>query len=42
MKPRYKTDKRQKEVSRKQKADRKKEEKLARKAPPAPEPEGQN
>jgi hypothetical protein len=38
MKPKYKLDKRQKELARKQKQDRKKEEKLARKAPPAGAP----
>lgn len=39
MKPKYKLDKRQKELARKQKQDRKKEEKLARKgraSEPAP------
>ena len=42
MKPKYKLDKRQKELARKQKQERKKEEKLARKgqageAPPSDE-----
>lgn len=35
MKPKYKLDKRQKELARKQKQEKKKEEKLARKGQPA-------
>jgi hypothetical protein len=35
MKPKYKLDKRQKELARKQKQERKKEEKLARKGRPS-------
>jgi len=38
MKPKYKLDKRQKELARKQKQERKQEEKLARKKGLAPSP----
>ena len=40
MKPRYKSDKRQKEVARKQKQDRKKQARLIRKDQPAAGPDG--
>lgn len=41
MKPKYKSDKRQKEVARKQKQERKQKEKLERKERPAGEPVGE-